>query len=94
MDSTDLLLKLVAQVDRIERKLAALEGSATEHEWLSPVEFCKLAGISREALKYAVQKGHIRGEAIRNIGTPKRANLRYHRAHALDQYLNRSAPAI
>ena len=91
MDSTDLLLKLIVQVDRIEKKLADLDGSTPEHEWLSPVEFCKHAGISREALKYAVQKGRIHGEAIRNIGTPKRANLRYHRKLALDQYLNTSA---
>ena len=85
---TELLLHLVNAVDRIEKKLAALDESTPEHEWLSPVEFCKLAGISKEALKYAVQKGRISGEALRNIGTPKRATLRYHRKRALDQYLN------
>ena len=85
---TELLLHLVNAVDRIEKKLAALDESIPEHEWLSPVEFCKLAGISKEALKYAVQKGRISGEALRNIGTPKRASLRYHRKLALSQYLN------
>ena len=90
---TELLLHLVSAVDRIEKKLAALDESIPEHEWLSPVEFCKLAGISKEALKYAVQKGRISGEALRNIGTPKRATLRYHRKLALDQYLNGAGAA-
>jgi len=90
---TELLLHLVSAVDRIEKKLAALDESIPEHEWLSPVEFCKLAGISKEALKYAVQKGRIYGEALRNIGTPKRATLRYHRKLALDQYLNGAGTA-
>ena len=85
---TELLLHLVNAVDRIEKKLAELDESIPEHEWLSSVEFCKLAGISKEALKYAVQKGRINGNALRNIGTPKRATLRYHRQLALDQYLN------
>lgn len=85
----ELLLHLVTAVDRIEKRLAALDESIPEHEWLSPVEFCKLAGISREALKYAIQKGRINGEAIRNVGTAKRHSLRYHRKLALDQYLNR-----
>ena len=90
---TELLLHLVKAVDRIEKKLSDLEGHAPEHEWLNPVEFCQLAGISKEALKYAVQKGRISGEALRNIGTPKRATLRYHRKLALDQYLNRAGAA-
>ena len=85
----ELLLHLVTAVDRIEKKLATLDESATEHEWLSPVEFMRLAGISREALKYAIQKGRISGEAIRNVGTVKRHSLRYHRKLALDQYLNK-----
>ena len=84
----ELLLHLVTAVDRIEKKLATLDDSVPEHEWLSPVEFMKLAGISREALKYAIQKGKIHGEAIRNVGTAKRHSLRYHRKLALDQYLN------
>lgn len=86
----ELLLHLVTAVDRIEKKLAALDDSIPEHEWLNPVEFCKLAGISREALKYAIQKGRISGESIRNVGTAKRHSLRYHRKLALDQYLNRA----
>ena len=88
---TELLLHLVKAVDRIEKKLSDLEGQTPEHEWLTPVEFCQVANISREALKYAVQKGRISGEALRNIGTPKRATLRYHRKLALDQYLNGAA---
>ena len=90
---TELLLHLVKAVDRIEKRLDDLDHSIPEHEWLDPVEFCKLAGLSREALRYAVQKGKIHGPAIRNTGTAKRQHLRYHRQLALDQYLNNAAGA-
>ena len=85
---TELLLHLVKAVDRIEKRLSETDGAIPEHEWLDPIEFCKLAGISKEALRYAVQKGKIHGDALRNTGTVKRQHLRYHRKLALDQYLN------
>ena len=84
---SDLLIHLVAAVDRIEKKLAAMDQSTIEHDWLEPAEFCKLAGISREALRYAVQKGKIHGDALRNTGTVKRQHLRFHRVNALNQFL-------
>ena len=86
----DMLIHLVNAVDRIEKQLAALQETQTESEWLSPEEFCKLASITnRENLRWHVRKGHIHGDAIRNIGTTKRQNLRYHRTKALDQYLKK-----
>ena len=85
----ELLLHLVKAVDRIETKLAELDGSRKTHEWLSRQEFLDLAGISEHHLKYAIQKGRIHGDAIRNVGTAKRARLRFHRTRALDQFLNR-----
>jgi len=85
----DLLIHLVNAVDRIEKKLEALEGSTTEAEWLKPEEFCKLAGMTKEGLRYAMQVGTIHGDAIRNVGTTKRQHLRYHRVKAMDQYLKK-----
>lgn len=85
----ELLIHLMNTVDRIEKKLDALEDQRSESEWLKPEEFCKLTGTTKEGLRYAVQKGTIHGEAIRNIGTAKRAHLRYHRTKAVDQYLKK-----
>ena len=85
----ELLIHLVNAVDRIEKKLEALEGSTAEAEWLKPDEFMKLAGMTKEGLRYAIQKGTIHGDAIRNVGTAKRQHLRYHRVKAMDQYLKK-----
>ncbi len=85
----ELLIHLMNAVDRIEKKLDALEDQRTKSEWLKPEEFCRLAGTTKEGLRYAIQKGTIHGDAIRNIGTTKRANLRYHRTRAVDQYLKK-----
>ena len=85
-----LLIHLVNAVDRIEKKLAVLEGTQADLTWISPEDFQKLAGIGPQALKYAVQSGIIHGDALTNIGTVKRHRYRYHRQKALDQYLSRS----
>ena len=87
----DLLINLLFTVDRIEKKLDALDESRSESEWLKPDEFCKLAGTTKEGLRYAIQKGVIHGDAIRNVGTAKRKHLRYHRTRAVDQYLKKVA---
>ena len=86
VDST-LILHLIKQVDQLHQKLDAIGSVPTEHEWLSAEEFCKLAGISPEALKYAVRTRKIHSEALRNTGTVKKMRLRYHRKLALDQFL-------
>ena len=85
----ELLIHLMNTVDRIEKKLDALEEGRSESEWLKPEEFCKLAGTTKEGLRYAISKGVIHGDAIRNVGTAKRAHLRYHRTRAVDQYLKK-----
>lgn len=86
---SELLLHLIKAVDRIETKLAALDKSLPEQQWLSSEEFCTLAGITRPQLKYALQKGRIHGEGVQNISTGKRATFRFNRVIALDQFLNR-----
>ena len=85
----ELLINLLNTVDRIEKKLDAMEEGRKESEWLKPDEFCKLAGTTKEGLRYAISKGVIHGDAIRNVGTAKRAHLRYHRTKAVDQYLKK-----
>lgn len=90
MESTELLLHLVKAVDRIETKLAALDQTIPERQWLTSEEFCTFAGIRRPQLKYALEKGHIHGNAIQNTSRGKRPSYRFNRTLALDQYLNRS----
>jgi len=86
----EILLSLASALDRIEKKLDAMERTGTtEAEWLKPEEFCKLAGMTKEGLRYAIQKGTIHGDAIRNVGTAKRQHLRYHRVKAMNQYLKK-----
>lgn len=85
----ELYFLLMTAIDRIEKKLDALDDQRSQSEWLKPEEFCRLAGTTKEGLRYAIQKGTIHGDAIRNIGTTKRAHLRYHRTRALDQYLKK-----
>jgi len=86
----ELLIQLVSAMDRIERKLDALENSQVESQWLDSKEFCKLAGISSPAnLQMMVRRGKIHGDAIRNVGTAKRQHLRYHRVKAMNQYLKK-----
>jgi len=87
---TELLLHLVKAIDRIETKLATLDKSIPEQQWLSSEEFCTLAGITRPQLKYAIQKGRIHGAAIQNTSTGKRPTFRFNRTLALDQYLNKT----
>lgn len=85
----ELLISLLNTVDRIEKKIDALEGQRGESEWLKSEDFCKLVGINSHGLRHAIQKGKIYGDAIRNTGTAKRAYLRFHRTKAVDQYLKK-----
>ncbi len=86
---TDLLVHLLQAVDRIEKKLESLESSTHESQWMKAEEFSQLVGTSVSALQKAVSRGKIYGDAIRNIGTAKRATFRFHRTRAVDQYLKK-----
>jgi len=85
----DLLIHLLQAVDRIEKKLDSLDNSTTESMWITSDDFSQLVGTSKEGLKKAVYRGKIYGDAIRNIGTAKRATFRFHRTKAVDQYLKK-----
>lgn len=86
---TDLLLDISKRLARLELVLEQFVGDQQESEWMTPAEFCKLVNTTSDGLRNAVRKGRIHGDAIKNIGTAKRARLMYHRAKAVDQYLNR-----
>lgn len=84
---------ILNRLDSMERYLASLIQSQQvpqQCEWLDSKEFCRLVGLKdTKALMYEVSKGVIRGDAIRNIGTIKRARYRFHRVKAVDQFINR-----
>ena len=82
----------MAMNDRLSKLESLIQSSLQEQSeatWLDSKEFSKYAHISQQALRYAMEKGVLHGDAIRNIGTPKRPRYRFHRNKALDQYMNR-----
>lgn len=89
--------EILNRLDRIEGHLEALlqlTGTSPESDWVDSREFCRLVGLKdTKALIYQMSKGIIHGKALRNIGTAKRPRYRFHRKHAVDQFLNRSATA-
>lgn len=89
--------EVYARLQLIEEKLARLivlhEGRAAKEEaWIDSKSFCAAVGLKdKHALHYAMAKGVISGDALRNIGTAKRPRYRFHRRLAVDQFLSRSA---
>lgn len=86
--------EVLDRIDTLERKLDRLLfvlGDRPEGDWVDSKEFCRLVGLKdTKALVYQMSKGVLRGDAIRNIGTPQRPRYRFHRTRAVDQFLNRS----
>jgi hypothetical protein len=83
--------ELLSRLDDLERKLDRLLAhaqSAPESDWVDSREFCRLVGLAdRKALTYQMSKGVIHGDALRNIGSPKRPRYRFHRTKAVNQFL-------
>ena len=87
-DMTALLVDMSTRLARMEMMLQQTQ-QQEQSEWLSPKEFCQIVGITRDSLVNHMRKGRIHGDAVKNIGTVKRARYVYHRVKAVDQYLNR-----
>ena len=85
--------EILNRIDALERTLVALleaQRPAPESEWVDSKEFCRLVGLKdTKALVYEMSKGVLHEPAIKNIGTVKRPRYRFHRAKAVDQFLNR-----
>lgn len=84
--------ELLNRIDTLERKIDQLlaANKTTESDWVDSREFCRLVNLKdTKALVYQMSKGIIHGEAIKNIGTPKRPRYRFHRTKAVNQFLNR-----
>lgn len=80
-------------IDRLETLIGLYERQIpkVEETWIDSREFCRMTGIpNKAALHYAMSKGVISGDALRNIGTAKRPRYRFHRRKAVDQFLNRA----
>lgn len=81
---------ILTELGEIKRLLRELQSGQPESDWVDSREFCRLVGLKdTKALTYQMSKGVIRGDAIRNIGTPKRPRYRFHRTKAVNQFLNR-----
>lgn len=84
--------ELLNRIDVLERKIDQLLASTktTESDWVDSREFCRLVNLKdTKALVYQMSKGIIHGDAIKNIGTPKRPRYRFHRTKAVNQFMNR-----
>ena len=89
----ELLLHLVSSLSRIEKQLDDLISSKSETDWLDLKSFAKLAGTTEEGVRWAVKKGVVHGEGIRNVGNKSRKYLRFHRKLALNQFLKKVVAA-
>ena len=78
--------QLNARFDLLVARLDAQE----EQKWLKTKELCKLFGCTDRHLRNLMAEGTICGDAVRNVGTIKRPEYRFHRHKALDQFLRRS----
>ena len=76
---------LDSKLDLVLQRLDATEQS----EWINSAEVLPLLGISERHLRMLVADGTIHGDAIRNVGTVKRARYKFHRKKVLSQYLSR-----
>jgi hypothetical protein len=78
--------ELQARFDLLVARLDAQE----EQKWLKTKEICQMLGCTDRHLRNLMAEGTIGGDAVRNVGTAKRPEYRYHRQKALDQFLRRS----
>jgi hypothetical protein len=86
-----VLLKLAPVLSDLASALEKVEKlKQPEDEWVTSREFRQMVGLtSPAALHYHIRKGVFRPNAIRNIGAGSRSTYRFHRSHAVTQFLNR-----
>ena len=78
--------ELQARFDLLVARLNAQE----ECQWLKTKDFCKILGCTDRHLRNLMAEGTIGGDAVKNVGTSKRPQYRFHRHKALNQFLKRS----
>ncbi len=78
--------ELHARFDLLVARLDAQE----EQQWLKTKEVCRMLGCTDRHLRTLMAEGTIGGDAVRNVGTIKRPQYRFHRQKVLDQFLRRS----
>lgn len=85
-------IQIVERLAALEAKLEALiamTGSQQEAEWIDRKAACALLGVSDRHLRDLIAAGTIYGNAVRNVGTPRKARYRFHRTLLLNQYHRR-----
>jgi hypothetical protein len=83
---------LLARLDELEHKLnRVLEHLDAQEgcDWVDRKGACALLGVSDRHLTTLIERGVIHGEAIRNVGTPRKCRYRFHRRKVLNQFLAR-----
>ena len=83
-----LLAAIRALDSKLDSVLQRLDAT-NEAEWINSAEVLPLLGVSERHLRQLVADGTIHGDAIRNVGTVKRARYKFHRKKVLSQYLSR-----
>lgn len=84
--------RLHARLDDLERKLEAilhLVGQREPETWIDRRTASQLLGVSDRHLADLVARGTIGADAVRNVGTVKKARYRFHRTKLINQYLAR-----
>lgn len=88
--SEETAQELIRKIGELQQALAQKAEEDTS-EWVSATRFREMVGLeSRSALTYYIRKGVFRSNAIRNIGAGHRNTYRFHRYHAVAQFLNQN----
>ncbi len=83
-----IFLRLTSLEQKLE-SLIELQGNKLEAEWIDRKKACALLNVSDRHLYDLIADGTIRSDAIRNVGTAKKARYRFHRTRLLNQYHRR-----
>lgn len=84
--------RLHARLDELERKLEAILNLVSQRQpetWVDRRTASQLLGISDRHLADLVARGTIGPDAVRNVGTAKKARYRFERTKLINQYLAR-----
>ena len=88
-DTLHLHRRLDELLVKIDLLLKSNEGQQAT-QWINRKEACKLLNISDSNLMNLIERGTIKGDAFRNVGTVKRIRYRFNSDLLMNQYFSRA----
>ena len=90
-DTLHLHRRLDELLVKIDLLLKSNEGQQAT-QWINRKQACELLNISDSNLMNLIERGTIKGDAFRNVGTAKRIRYRFDRNLLKIQYFSRWCP--